>query len=258
MKLNEKTPEDNVKLIAQLEKESVDIKYEFEKLIKETTNCLENVGNLKDFFKVYYRLTELPKYFEHTDTIPDVMIRLSGEKYWTFFSYQFLASIINTLCRNRAITVELKNYESSFRDYCQHKICEMPANLIKCATAPSIDPNSLLLVKFDDTFSLSDPLNKVEKIQHEIEQLLDTDLNVIDLSVDGGIVLTFRYFKQFEDICSMIIEKMNEFAVFGVKWLQRGTFKWKMEEQYSSSQGIALYWDLAMYPNGGTLLEVYT
>ncbi len=230
LKLTEVTSEKKNTLMTRFVREGVDIKAEFEELIKKTTDYLENIGITLNDLRSVFKLSELVNSIEPADTVSDVMSKFTRNEIWTFFNYKFLASIINELCKDKAAVIAgLQNYEWSLSYYSRVQICEVPADIINCITV--VNRNSLLYVNLDEKFTFSDPLNKIKEIQKGIGKLLKADLNLIKVGRGYGCVeLTFRYFEQFEDIGLIVEHQVNDFTHLGVKSLQCDTYKLQMKD----------------------------
>ncbi len=218
------TTEERDKLVVELEDQSEDITQEFGYLYACTRKCLENgeitAVELKDFFEGC-GLGELADKIDSTDSVSDVMRKVNRGGYWTFFNYKLLESIINKYCRINETLCELMTaYAAKFRDYCKRRVYEVPADVIKCATISSVNPASVLCLKLDETFKLSDSLIKVKKLQNKIEKLLNIEhLYLVDVK-DGCIEITFRYFKEFKEVFPLCEHQIGELTQIGVEKLQ--------------------------------------
>ena len=211
------------RLLARLKAESTEIKHKFGTLVAITGKSLENsqttTANLKMLFNTCAE--ELADIIESKDTIPEVMSKATRGKYWTFFNYTLLESVINAYCES--LTEKLKSYKSDFQDYCKRRLYEVPCDVLQAELPPN-DSQSILCVKLDDTFSIAKPVSDFLEIQHRLSKILDVEhLHLIHIK-EGCIELTFRYFTKENIILSIVTDENKQICLqnLGVLWLSSG------------------------------------
>lgn len=220
------TSEEKNRLIAELEDRSETMLGEFVNLYVHATTCLEKtnvtVDQIRSFFEGF-RLTELVDSINATDSIAEIIRKVTRGNYWSFFNFKLLENMINTFCKDEAVYTELQIYVSDFQNFCRNRVYEVPADLIKCATNSSVNPKSLLTVKLDDTFKIT--LGELHKIRNRIEKLLNIEyLYLIDIK-QGCIELILRHHMEFGKIFPLHRNQIAGLKKIGVEWLQCDTYK---------------------------------
>ncbi len=172
------------RLKARLEIESEKMKDRYAILVDRVRESLEKKHIACSDLSVLVRhsskniLAHLTK--EHTN-MKDLFLELAD--YWTFFDYEFLRLIIGRHCQE--LTPELTEYESSFKEYCKRRLCELPDDVFA-----NTGDKSNLYMKIDRNFTTS-TLEDVKKLGCKLSLLLDTDLCLLKVE-KGCIKLTFN------------------------------------------------------------------
>ena len=109
-----------------------------------------------------------------------------ASKFWSFFDYEIVKSIINTYCDD--LQEKMESYESDFKTFCQRRLCEVPVDSLN-AGIPSVTPK--LYLKIDEDVKIN--LCKVKRIEARLSHLLDKRLYLLKVE-DGCIELVFNYF----------------------------------------------------------------
>ncbi len=148
---------------------------DLEKLIKE--------GDIKDAFRILH-------------------------KYWSYFDYELLSTIINTWCKD--LKPDLDNYISDFVNYCELRVCEVPSD--SCGRElPKLDSKKRLYVKIDSTFlheMQRIKLQDIKNLQSSLSELLCTSLFLLNVE-DGCIKLTFHCLHEI-DVLFPVSSKQGE------------------------------------------------
>lgn len=208
-------------LLARLEAESIEIKQKFATLVARTEKCLENsdttAANLKTLFNACSE--ELADIVNLTDEITEIMSKATRGKYWTFFNYGLLESVINAYCRQ--LITELQEYVIDFKEYCKRRLYEIPCEVLQADLRLS-DSQSILCVKFDDKFSTDKPVTYFLQIQHNLSKILKIEpLHLVHVK-DGCIELTFRYFTKQNIIPYIDKHQQDKLEQLGVLRLRCG------------------------------------
>lgn len=171
-------------LIARLEEDTRIIKYKFAILVTKTSNYLEDRGAQCKGLYVLIENIQDSKFKDLTrqcTTISELFQNLAN--YWSFLDYEFLKCIINCYeCSE--LKSEMISYDSSLKEYCRRRLCELPANVFEKRG----DGNNLY-VKVDGNISTC-TLQDVKKLEIRLSRLLDTKLCLLKVE-EGCIKLTF-------------------------------------------------------------------
>ena len=102
--------------------------------------------------------------------------------YWWFFDYELLSLIINRHCME--LKPELELYITSFKEYCERRICEVPIDVFK-----ERGDEYNLYVKCDHNFD-KNTLSDVKDIEGKLSDLLETELYLLGVE-EGCVKLVF-------------------------------------------------------------------
>ena len=173
------------RLLAQLELDSDNMQNKFAILVDRARASLEEQNIACSNLKVLVSHSRKNKLFDLLDrsgSINDLFLKLRN--YWSFFDYEFLSVIIDRHCLE--LKPDLKDYVSSFKEYCKRRICEVPADVFSKRT----DDEYNLYVKCDHNFD-KNTLDDVKKMELKLSNLLDTDLYLLGVE-EGCIKLVFK------------------------------------------------------------------
>lgn len=194
----------------QLRIESARISNKFAALVGYTEVALEmmkvNVKFLKLVIdKMYMINKDKNKLNNELNKLKDTDITEAFGKmndYWSFFSYELLATIIESLKnRDSKLKTELDKYVTDFTVYCKRRLCEIPVD----AAANEAESHKKVHIKLDDIFDIK--AEDVKIVIMKLSAILDTNLCLV--GVEKGCV---------ELVCIC----MNEFsAIFPLRSKQR-------------------------------------
>ena len=209
LQITDLTEEQKDELMKRLVNESDRIKAKFAVLVSRTSVSLKNndvsVGSLKLTFKSL-GLDELVEKLHDESDLTEALIEASN--YWSFFDYEAVTSIISSYCKNDAdLQQEVESYISSFKIYCQRRLCEVPIDNFETKIHKK---TTKLHVKMDEAFTI--PLNKVKKIEGKLSYLLDTSLRLLKIE-DGCIELIFSCLCKINPLNSQQEEDLLEMGV---------------------------------------------
>ena len=122
--------------------------------------------------------------FETKEDVRELFLELWN--YWSFFDYEFLSIIIDRFCSD--LKSELQAYISSFKEYCERRICEIPSDVFKKRE----DDDYNLYVKCDHNFD-KDTVKNVKDLECHLSDLLDTELYLLGVE-EGCLKLQFSCF----------------------------------------------------------------
>ena len=217
------------RLLAQLELESEKMQNEFAILVDRARESLEENNITCSKLKVLVS-------HSHKNTLLDLITRSGSimdlffelRKYWSFFDYEFLSVIIDRYCLE--LKPDLKDYVSSFKEYCKRRICEVPANVFSKRT----DDEYNLYVKCDYNFD-KNTLDDVKKMELKLSNLLDTDLYLLGVE-EGCIKLVFN------SLCAISTplsnEQVDELKSLGIFRLESNSIVYYFERSGTSSPAL--------------------
>lgn len=186
--------------------DSDEMQWKFAILVDRTRESLETQKVTCSTLSVLLQHSQENKILNLTrkcKTIRKLFLKLAD--YWTFFDYEFLRYIIVRHCSE--LKSELTEYESSFKQYCKRRLCELPANVF----GNTGDRNNLY-VKIDRNFTTS-KVKDVKKLECRLSRLLDTELCLLKVE-KGCIKLTFTCLSEFHSPLShQHIEKLKEMKI---------------------------------------------
>lgn len=148
----------------------------------------------KSTYKVHDVVNALQFYFNHEEvdmesvlcnckTIASVLGKLS--KYSTFFNYDVIEFLINKF-GSIEIKKKLREYEQKFREYCKHRICQIPSD----AFGDAEETEKLLVLKTE--LEMTDSLEKLQKLQSAMNNIFSGKRFLKLVHIDDGCVkLTF-------------------------------------------------------------------
>ena len=119
--------------------------------------------------------------FKKKRTIHKLFLKMAD--YWSFFDYEFLSLIIDGFCTE--LQADMARYELDFKEYCQHRLCEIPADVFQ--TRPNEKNN--LYVKCDHYFDKI-TLKEAKALELRLSELLDAELYLLRVK-EGCVQLVF-------------------------------------------------------------------
>ena len=189
--------------------ESDGIKTKFAVLVGRTSISLGrnnvSVGHLKLTF-TSLGLDELVEKLHDESDLNEALMKAS--KYWSFFDYEIVTSIISTYCVD--LQQEVESYISSFKIYCQRRLCEVPIDNFETEIHKK---TTKLYVKMDETFTIS--LNEVKRIEAKLSGLLDTDLYLLTMK-EGCIELIFSCLRKINLLFPLNSQQEEDLLEMGV------------------------------------------
>jgi len=236
------TEQEKEHLMTQLKVESDQIQCKFQCLVCRTEKALERsdvtIDNLISFFR---KFKVLASHISTTDTIPQIMRKVTDENFWTFFDYELLGGLIKTYLQTESALRDLNEYISDFKLYCERRIYEVPIDKIRCSLRNNPESKSNLCVKLDENFSVSQSVKHIKHIQHKLSQILSINfLYLIDVT-DGCIKLIFRHFCEFHKIFPVSDSGKTSLTQIGVAWLHCGNYRIQLkphiEEHWENTTG---------------------
>ena len=211
--------EERDELLYRLEKQSDNIRSSFAILVAHTLTHLLQSDTTAEVLKALiaeHGLQELTDQIGSKDTIPMIVDKVRKGKYWSFFNYELVASIIK-FCKKTELTEELEDYVSEFEVYCQHRVSEVPRGSLN----GNQTNNHCFKLKLDDTLIENIDLNRVKKIQYKLQEILKMKpLQLVNVE-SGCIELTFRYFNKTK-LFPLSEGQKIALSEIGFQWLQCG------------------------------------
>lgn len=195
------TPDEKSRLIAKLEGESKTIRFKFGRLVTTIGQDLHKSDTTVQDIKLFLGncgLKHVADSFDSSDSVIEVLTKISEGDYWTFFNYELFESMVTTFsfCKSDEVIRRVHLYKAEFKVYCQRRLFEVPAVVFE-HFMPDQDSVLKFYVKIDRKFTVS--VDDIKNIQHEMSKMLDADpLYLIDVK-DGCIELTFGCFKSSEE-----------------------------------------------------------
>ena len=136
-------------------------------------------------------------------------------KYWSYFDYELLSTIINTWCKD--LKPDLETYISAFVNYCELRVCELPSDSCE-RELPKLDSKVRLYIKIDSTF-LNDmqriKLKDIKDLQSSLSELLCTSLFLLNVE-DGCIKLTFHCLHELDALFPVSSKQGEDLQSLGV------------------------------------------
>lgn len=218
--------EQRERLIADLEVQSENIRFKFASLVARVEMSIGQskiiINNLQTFFEAS-GLEELANKIESTDTVSDVISKVTRGGYWTFFNYYLLENLMTTFCKDEnKIIADFDLYITEIKEYCKRRLYEVPIHVF---TTYSDDRASRLCMKLDKNFSIG--LSDVRKIQDRVSKLLGIKyLYLVDVQ-DGCVELIFRFFTKLDEVKNKLEEIKEDLVEFKVKgiWVRSGAYE---------------------------------
>ncbi len=127
--------EDKDEILARLATKSKKMKYKFASLVGKTMEGLEkNYRTVKDLIVVLEECDTLDRGDNRLIKNLEELIKEGDikdafrvlHKYWSYFDYELLSTIINTWCDD--LIPRLDEYISAFVNYCELRVCEVPSD----------------------------------------------------------------------------------------------------------------------------------
>ena len=182
-------------LLSRLDHESRTMLNSFATLVTHTQKQLCHSETTTEELKTWFierELKKLARQIKSTDAIPAILNKVKEGNYWSFFNYELLETMIKCFCKGTPLIAELQDYVSKFKVYCQRRVSKVPRGCLNCEHK---DESMNFIVKMDNNFHIQKTnLEKIKKIQYQLQDILKIELlQLIDVK-DGCIELTFRYF----------------------------------------------------------------
>ena len=227
------TEEQKLTLTARLEEETKAVLRKFGILVSNVAQALEHSGVKVEALKLFFNACGIHMLADNTkppESTLEVMNRATKEKYWTFFNYELLESMMTTLCKTGETTTCLNTYKSDFKVYCKRRLFAVPA-IVADNQMPHSDEMLQFSIVLDKNFSIS--LEDVKNTEHFIAKLLNIrPLFLIRINA-GSIEITFGCFKKFEDVFPNLIGNTtvsSELARLKITHLKCGDFELQATE----------------------------
>ena len=217
------TQEESDELLFRLNDESKTIRSSYARLVVRTQVHLRRSDTTAEDLQLLFSecgMDELADQIDPADTIPVILSKVKRGKYWSFFNYELLADIINSLCKETPLVAELASYISDFAIYCRRRVSEVPRGSL---SGEHIDKQSppVFKIKLDDTFDIQEcSLKRIKDIQYQLQKILKRKVILVNVE-SGCIELTFRY---FSNVRLLPMEETQRAALIeiGVQWLRCG------------------------------------
>ena len=119
-----------------------------------------------------YKISELN---ESDDDVSKILLK--AFHYCSLFSFKIIRDIIKHLGTNDD-KERLAEYEASFKDYCKHRLCEVPTEALNPGGSGE-EKRTELYVMTDKIFNV--PLEKVKIVQSEISGILEMPIHLIPM-----------------------------------------------------------------------------
>ncbi len=133
-------------------------------------------------------------------------------KFWSFFEYDILSSIIK--CFSKDLKPELDEYTSSLKCYCERRVCEIPID----SGGKESEEENILYIQVDETFNAEITRIKLENLKvlgSKLGKLLGTSLLWIDI-INGSIIISFKCLHEFNAIFPLCAKQEEELQKIGV------------------------------------------
>ncbi len=150
-------------------------------------------------------------------------------KFWSFFQFDILSSIIKGFCRD--LKPMLDEYTSSLKHYCERRVCEVP----KGSGGKESEEEQILHIQVDETFYTEITRIKLEKLEvlgSKLGKLLGTSLLIIEI-INGSIIISFKCLHEFDVIfplCAKQEEELHEIGVTRIYSKEKEYFKFCTKE----------------------------
>ncbi len=133
-------------------------------------------------------------------------------KFWSFFQYDILRSIIKGFCQD--LKPQLEEYSSSLKRYCERRVCEVPS----VSGGKESEDEKIMHIQVDETFNAEITRIKLENLEvlgSKLGKLLGTSLLIIDI-VPGCIIISFKCLHEFDVIFPLCAKQEEELQKIGV------------------------------------------
>ncbi len=143
-------------------------------------------------------------------------------KFWSFFQYDILSSIIKGFCHD--LKPELDEYTLSLKRYCQRRVCEVPSG----SGGKEPEEEKIMQIKVDETFNAEITridMGNLKVLGSKLGKLLGTSLLIIDI-IPGCIIISFKCLHEFDVIFPLCAKQEKELSEVGV------TRIYSKEEEY--------------------------
>lgn len=195
-KMADLTDNQRDELLTRLNAESRTICSQFAVVVTQAQQKLWQSVIAEDFITLFttYKLEELAEQIDHSDRVFEIFEKIRKGNYWSFFNYELLEIIINAFLRDTSLVKEMANYLVKFKEYCQHRVSEVPRGIVN---GENVDPNyssGMFKVKMDDEFCVQ--ASDIKDVQHKLQIILN-EKPILLADVDHGCIeLIFRHFNK--------------------------------------------------------------
>jgi hypothetical protein len=182
--LNTVSTEQREELVAELRVQSEAIKNKFAIIVSRTLALLEKQEKPCEHLKALFKLSSYNSYctlFVDGMSVMDLFDELSDK--WSFFDYELLTLIIEGRCPE--LRDELEQYKSDLKEYCQHRIVEVPAHM---HTAKPTSTNTVTIKYEKEFYDIT--LKDIKLLQARLSWLLKKPLRLLEIE-EGCTQLTF-------------------------------------------------------------------
>ena len=132
-------------------------------------------------------------------------------KYVSFYDLYLVKLLIRNFC-STSMKKKLKRYKKKFQDYCKRRICECPKDTFSGAEKS----DKIFKIKTDKILE-SYTLEDLDKLQHEIREILGRKLLHLLKIEDGCVRLTFRVVNDDLDISDKQKLALSNLGVLSLK-----------------------------------------
>ena len=210
LKAENLTKEEREELKAKLTVESKDMRSKFATLVGLMNKSLQNNKVSVSELTLTFINLDLDDLVEKLHDETDMNKAISkASRFWSFFDYEIVKTIINTHCAH--LQQKMESYESDFKTYCERRLCKVPMDSLK-ADIPSKTSN-ILHVKIDETFKIK--LCKIKEIEARLSCLLDKRLYLLEVEY-GCIELIFTYLGKIKLTLPLNSQEEEELSEMGV------------------------------------------
>lgn len=230
LKTDNLNKEERETLIADLVDQSETIHRSFGVLVSNVERFLENSGITTSNIQNLYQASgseEIAKCIKITDTISDIVRKVTRGKHWTFFNYELLKITVDAFCKSTHITDLLSQYIADFKEYCKRRLCEVPANALNI-NIPHSKSSQMFNVKLDEHSTMY--VLNIKKVQIRLSKLLEIKIVNLVSVAKGCVELTFRIYKKIDIASKLTPTTTKELADINIMWLQCGTDRFSIRK----------------------------
>ena len=224
-------------LIGRLVADSEDIRSKFSFLLIQTTKSFTSAKISLQYLKIVLEPYKISELNESDDDISKILLK--AFHYCSLFSFKIVKDIINYLGTNDD-KERLAEYETSFKDYCKRRLCEVPIEVLnpggsrkKEETKSGKKETKLFYVKTDEIFDV--PSEKIYVIQSDISKILDKPIHLKGIK-EGCVELIFYLLHELDEIFPLNEKQMNLLKGIGVSRVYD-----EHKEYFSLSKGMSSF-----------------